>query len=69
MRTAVPSSTSVPAFGAVASTVSNGSSELIPTGFVFRPAAVSSETAWSRSRPTTLGTTTFFGPVETVIVT
>ena len=46
-----------------------GSSELTPTEFGFRPAAVSSETASSRSRPTTLGTTTFFGPVETVIVT
>ena len=41
----------------------------MPTGFAFSPAAVSSETAWSRSRPTTLGTITFFGPVETVIVT
>jgi hypothetical protein len=68
-RTVVPSITSVPAFGAVASTVSTGSSELTETTFGFNPAAVRLLTAVSRLWPTTLGTSTLRGPVETVMVT
>ena len=68
-RTVVPTITSVPALGAVASTVLTGSSELTGTTFGSRPAAVSSATAWSRLRPTSVGTRTFDGPVETTIVT
>jgi hypothetical protein len=49
--------------------VSTGSSEFTGTTFGFSPAAVRLLTAWSRLCPTTLGTSTFLGPVETLIVT
>ena len=68
-RTVEPSISSVPAFGAVASTVLTGWSELTETTLAFSPALTRSETAWSLLWPTTSGTLVFGGPVETTIVT
>ena len=69
IRTVESTISSVPAFGACASTSFTGCNELTATTFAFSLAPTMSATASSRLLPTTSGTRVFGFPVETRIVT